>query len=210
MITQVMMKQATINQIEGHSDETHSDEAHSDHDHAGHDHSGNDPHIWLDPANAKILVLAIAEKLAETDETNAARYRKNAAETAETLGKLNQEISERLTPVAQNGFLVFHDGYQYFERAFKLNHQGAVHINPEQAASAARIRKLQNRLEKNNLRCLFSEPQFNTAILKTIAEKTDVRIVELDPLGQALVPGPDLYFQLLRNMTASFEKCLAS
>ncbi|MEC8079866.1 MAG: zinc ABC transporter substrate-binding protein, partial [Pseudomonadota bacterium] len=40
---------------EGHDHEEHEHEAHDEHGHEGHDHTGTDPHVWLDPANAKVL-----------------------------------------------------------------------------------------------------------------------------------------------------------
>jgi zinc transport system substrate-binding protein len=63
-------------EAEAHHDHGHDHghaeaEAHDDHGH-GHDHAheGTDPHAWLDPANARAWLTAIAGRLAEADPEN--------------------------------------------------------------------------------------------------------------------------------------------
>jgi zinc transport system substrate-binding protein len=56
--------------------------------------------------------------------------------------------------------------------------------------------------------CLFSEPQFRSALVATVAEGTGVRTALLDPLGIDFQPGPDLYPGLLRGLADSLADCL--
>ena len=53
----------------------------------------------------------------------------------------------------------------------------------------------------------FSEPQFNPAIIKSIAKDTKVKTGVLDPLGATLDKSKDMYFKLVRNIYASFKGC---
>ena len=59
------------------------------------------------------------------------------------------------------------------------------------------------------LRCAFSEPQMNAGLLRTVAEGSGLQLVEIDALGVALEPGPDLYPELLRRMADAVAGCLA-
>ena len=54
---------------DGHEEESHEEDSHDEDE---HHHGDADPHIWLDPANAAVLITAIAEALAEADAENAA------------------------------------------------------------------------------------------------------------------------------------------
>ena len=48
-------------------------------DHDGHAHGEFDPHIWLDPINAKAMLNEMAEHLIENDPKNEAKYKSNLA-----------------------------------------------------------------------------------------------------------------------------------
>ena len=54
--------------------------------------------------------------------------------------------------------------------------------------------------------CLFSEPQFNPSIIKSIAKDTKVKTGVLDPLGATLDKGL-MYQKLLKDMSSSFKGC---
>jgi len=57
---------------------------------------------------------------------------------------------------------------------------------------------------------LFGEPDFEPALLRSIAADTGVATSVLDPEGTALAPGPELYFRLMNDLGANLEKCLAA
>ena len=51
-----------------HDKEGHKEDDHDDHGHEGHAHGEFDPHIWLDPMNAKVILSEMAEHLIENDK----------------------------------------------------------------------------------------------------------------------------------------------
>jgi zinc transport system substrate-binding protein len=112
---------------EGGAFEVHAHES-DDHDHADHDHDhdhehehdAGDMHFWLDPHNAALMVSQIATTLSEADPDNAATYAANAEIEIAALAALAGELAERLAPVRNKPFIVFHDAYQYFEARFGL------------------------------------------------------------------------------------------
>ena len=61
---------------DGHDDE-HKEDGHDEHGHEGHAHGEYDPHIWLDPSNAKVILKEMAEHLIEKDQKNASVYKSN-------------------------------------------------------------------------------------------------------------------------------------
>ena len=197
-----------------HDHEKHAKKEHDDHgDHDGHDDHGHgefDPHVWLDPVNAKAIVHEIEEALIKADPNHASTYKANAHKMMDKLDSLTAELREKLEPVHEKGFIVFHDAYQYFEQRFDVAAIGSITVSPEVMPGAERVSELREKILELNATCVFSEPQFEPKLVETLVEGTGTRTGVLDPLGTNLTKGPDLYFQLLRNMAYSLKKCLSS
>lgn len=178
-----------------------------DHGHSP-DHGRTDPHLWLDPANARRLVARMAEVLARADTANADRYAANAAAAAGRLDDLARRLEARLAPVRDRPFVVFHDAFQYLERRFGLAFAGALTIDPELPPGPRKVAELRQRLERQGVRCLFTEPQFQSRLTDVLVEGTGAKIGRLDPLGAGMRPGPDLYIQLLDTNADALVACL--
>lgn len=189
-----------------HGDDKHDDHGHDKHDEHGHDEV--DPHVWLDPQNAKSLVHEIEEHLAEIDPSNAAKYEANAKAVMKKLDALTKEIEADLKPIRERGYVVFHDAYQYFEKRFGVSAVGSITVSPEVLPGAERVSELRDKVKSLNASCVFSEPQFEPKLVKTITENTDAGTGVLDPLGANIKDGPELYFTLIRNMAKSLKECL--
>ena len=199
---------------EEHDHEKHAKKEHDDHgDHDGHDDHGHgefDPHVWLDPVNAKAIVHEIEEALVKADPEHASTYEANAQKMMDKLNSLIVELRTELEPVHDKGFIVFHDAYQYFEQRFDVAAIGSITVSPEVMPGAERVSELRKKISDLSATCVFSEPQFEPKLVGTLVEGTGARTGVLDPLGASLTKGPDLYFQLLRNMASSLKKCLSS
>ena len=76
---------------------------HNDHKNDDHGHDETNPHVWLDPVNAKALVHEIEEALTETDPSNAAAYETNGETMISRLGDLVAQIDAVLEPVKGRG-----------------------------------------------------------------------------------------------------------
>ena len=193
---------------DGGHDHGHDETAEAGHE--GHDHGEFDAHVWLDPVNAKAMVHEIEEALAEADPDNAARYEANAAAVTARLDALIADVSSELEPVKGKGFIVFHDGYQYFENRFGITASGSITVSPEVMPGAERITEIRARVQELGAACVFAEPQFEPKLVSTVTEGTNARSGTLDPLGAELEDGAELYFQLIRNMSTSIKTCLGA
>lgn len=193
----------------GHDGHDHEKHGHDEHGHDEHGHDGVDPHIWLDPQNAIALVREIATVLSEDDPANAGTYAANAARAIAALEDLTNEVSEALAPLHEKRFVVFHDGFHYFEDRFDLHAVGSITISPEITPGAERVREIQNRVRELGAACVFAEPQFEPRLISVVLEGSQAKAGTLDPLGADLEDGPDLYFQLIRNMASSMRDCLS-
>ena len=189
---------------EGHTKKKKDD--HDDHDdHEGHGHGEYDPHIWLDPINAKVILKEMTEHLIENDSKNTSTYKSNLDKALKDIDKLTMNVMTELNQSVSS--IVFHDAYQYFEKRFNVNILGAFTVNTDVMPGAEQLAQIREIIEHDKVSCVFSEPQFNPDIIKAVAKDMNIKTGVIDPLGATLDPGKDLYFDLIRNMSASFKGC---
>ncbi|WP_075536270.1 zinc ABC transporter substrate-binding protein ZnuA [Candidatus Pelagibacter communis] len=187
----------------GKKEDDHDDHGHDDHD--GHAHGEFDPHIWLDPINAKAMLNEMAEHLIENDPKNEAKYKNNLAKALQEIDKLTIDVMTDLSSSVSS--IVFHDAYQYFEKRFNVKVLGAFTVNTDVMPGAEQLAEIREIIEHDKVACVFSEPQFNPDIINAVAKDMKIKTGVLDPLGATLDSGKDLYFKLIRNMSASFKGC---
>ena len=199
------------NIFEEHDDHKEKD-GHKEHDdhkekdgHEGHGHGEHDPHVWLDPINAKVIIKEITNQLVQLDSKNSSIYKSNSKKALTDIDKLVKDIKKELNKDLR--FVVFHDAYQYFENRFNIQVLGALTVNTDVMPGAEQLSEIREVIEHEKINCLFSEPQFNPAIIKSIAKDTKIKTDILDPLGAKLDKGMNLYFDLLKNMSSSFKGC---
>ncbi|MBT6638566.1 MAG: zinc ABC transporter solute-binding protein [Candidatus Marinimicrobia bacterium] len=187
-------------------------ETDSANDHSAEDEttstSGTDPHIWLDPYNAKIISSKIVEILTEMDPQNAQSYRRNGEKYGLRLELLDRKLKAEMTKVAETPYMVFHDAYQYFEKRYQLNVVGSMTLHIGFGSSVRRLTAVRKTIQKEKIRCIFSEPQFSPKLLQTVIAGTNVKQGTLDPLGAGLESGAELYFTLLNNLSHNLSSCL--
>ncbi len=195
----------------GHKEDKHDDHKEHGHkedkhdDHHGHGHGEHDPHIWLDPMNAKVILSEMAEHLIENDQENASKYKANLKKAHKDLDKLTKKVKSQLNKDFKS--IVFHDAYQYFEKRFDVNVLGAFTVNTDVLPGAEQLAEIREVIEHEKVSCVFSEPQFNPDIIKAVAKDTNIKTGVIDPLGATLNPGKTLYFDLISNMSKSFKGC---
>ena len=85
----------------------------------------------------------------------------------------------------------------------------AIATEPDVIPTAAKIEKLRHDLESHPIDCIFGKPFLGQKAVGLIAEGSDIRIGQLDPLGSQLPAGASLYVYLLKSYAAAFKACLA-
>lgn len=170
---------------------------------------GGDPHLWLDPANARAIAAVAVTELSAIDPGHAALYRANGDRLTRRIDALDRDLRARLEPLSATPFVVFHDAYRYLERAYGLNAVAFVTTAPERPPGARHLHRLRLKMRRMGVRCLFREPQFEPRLIAALTDGSEVRVGVLDPLGAQLEAGPDLYFRLMRANADSLVACLA-
>ncbi len=172
-----------------------------------HTHEEVDLHIWLDPSNTRRIVNIIQETLSELDPTNSLTYIKNANLLIKRLFDQEELIRELLRPLRDSSMIVYHDAFQYYEKAFSLKSVGAIQLNVDETPSIKHLSALKKVAADRNVTCILVIPGTHPRIALAVMGDTAAGFGVVDHLGQYLEPGPESYFQLMSEITQSILDC---
>ncbi|MNO93208.1 High-affinity zinc uptake system protein ZnuA precursor [compost metagenome] len=187
----------------------HEHEPEHEHEH-DHDHRPGsiDAHLWLLPANARVIAARMAADLASADPANASRYQANLKAFDQRMEQLDARLKQRLAPLAGKSYFVFHEAFDYFEEAYGLEHAGVFAISAEVQPGARHVAAMRAQLQKAGPSCIFSEPPLRPRLADTLSEGLPVRLAELDAMGVAAKVDANGYESLLQNLAGEFAGCL--
>ncbi|HJU04243.1 MAG TPA: metal ABC transporter substrate-binding protein [Nitrospiraceae bacterium] len=169
-------------------------------------HAGN-PHVWLDPENAKIMMRHITEAFIKVDPDHASDYRENQAAYLRQLDQLQSELAERLRPLSDRRIIVHHPAWPYFARRFGFRVADEIVTQAGAEPSANHLHALITRMQKDRIRVIVSEPQLNQKIPQVLARETGAQVVMLTPLPGG-IPGTETYLDMLRYDVMQLAKAL--
>ena len=183
------------------------------HDHAegdedDHDHGHWDPHYWMDPYNVGIMAENIAAGLMAADPDHEQVYRENMLKTTTFLASwkgtlqylLNWDEGPEIT-----GLITFHDGFQYFAKAFDLPLLAAIEEEAGSEASAKEIQEITALVKEYHLPIIFTEVNGSDATAQAIARETGCAVGQLTMIMDGPEDGTlqdNYYFALKDNVAA--------
>lgn len=191
---------------EGAEGEAENEHAHADE--ADHHHHEHDPHLWLDPVQADHLALSLAQTLSQRYPARQAQFMANYARFHEDLTQADQALSLQLAPLQERGFFVFHDAWNHFVGHYGLKQLGYFTVDPGRKPGARHLAQIRQQLEQTPGVCVFTEPQFEPALVSVIVKGTGARLGQLDPLASAIPAGAKGYTRFLQDAAERFQACL--
>jgi zinc transport system substrate-binding protein len=162
----------------------HKDHDHHDHGHHKHDKKhkkGLDPHVWTSPANVKIIAKNIYNALVKIDPTNKKEYNKNYKEFLQEIDNTDKKIKSILSKKSNDTFMVFHPAWGYYAKQYGL-HQLAIEAGGK-SPKMKQLLKLIKEAKENNIKVIFTHPEFNDKSAKLIAKETGAKVIKLSPLN---------------------------
>jgi zinc transport system substrate-binding protein len=187
---------------------SHAEEA-DDHDH-DHRPGSLDAHLWLSPANARVIAAKMAADLIAADPASAARYQSNLKAFDERLDALDARLKKRLAGVEGKPYFVFHEAFDYFEDAYGLKHAGVFSVAAEVQPGAQHVAAMRARLQEVGKTCVFSEPPLRPRLAETLVAGLPVKLAELDALGGYTPATAQGYEQVLEKLGNDLAGCLES
>ncbi|MCB8752138.1 zinc ABC transporter substrate-binding protein [Planktothrix agardhii 1810] len=141
-----------------------------------------DPHIWLSPKLVKIQAQSIYAGLVKIDPKRQAEYQANLNNFITELDQLDQQISQKLTPLKNRKFIVFHPAWGYFAKDYNLE-QESIEVGGQEP-SAAELAKLISQAKQENIKVIFAQPEFNPSSAETIAKEIGGKVIFVSDLDE--------------------------
>ena len=171
----------------------------------GGKHTFGNPHIWLDPENAKSMIRQITTRLIKLDRANRRDYLANQAEYLRELDTLQADIKRRVKKLPDRRFISHHPAWPYFARRFGFKIVGNIIEHSGAEPSAKHLSALVQQIKKTGIKVIVSEPQLNQKIPQILSDETGARVVTLTAMPGAL-PGTNTYTAMLRfNVSTLLE-----
>lgn len=168
-------------------EESHDHEAvHADEDeedsHDAHEHGEYDPHVWLDPMNAKQEMQNICEAFSEADPEHRADYQANYEKWAKQLDELDETYQTTLENLSERNIVVAHEAYGYLCRRYNLTQVSIEGMSPDSEPDPGRMADIIDFVRANNVRAIFFEELSGSRTAETVAAETGVKLLTLSPL----------------------------
>lgn len=146
------------------------------------DNGRYDPHIWLSPKNAIIMVENMCEGLITVDPDNADYYTHNKIQYIKKLEELDSNIHNVLADKESKKIMVYHPSWAYFCRDYGLEQIPIEEEGKEPTPKG--ITHLIEQAKKYNITVVFTSPQFSTESAEIIAQEINGTVVLIDPLAK--------------------------
>lgn len=165
--------------------------------HEGHDHDAEyDPHIWMDPANAQVMLGTIADQLGQiTGQDLQAR----CTEVQQQVEQASQQWKEQLTTLSDPKLITFHDGFQYFSRSFGLELLKAIEEEEGSEASAQEIKEIVSLVEQYHLPAIFTEVNGSGSTAQAISRESGCGVYQLNMIMSGDGTGIQPYLDAMQN-----------
>lgn len=140
-----------------------------------------DPHAWVSPKQAMIMVENIYKALAKKDPNHEEYYRRNKDAYLKDISQLDNNITGVLSNSATRSFMVYPDNWGYFARDYGLNMLAINEDNKD--PSPADIKDLVDEAKAKNITTVFVTPEFNPNSAQEMAKELGATVAEIDPLA---------------------------
>ena len=181
-----------------------------------HAEEGKDPHIWMDPRNAKVMVANIERGLAEARPSDAASFKTNLDGYTTQLDALDASIAERIGGLANKKLVTNHDAFHYYVDRYGLEFVGSIIPSFDTSAelSAKSVQDLVAKIKATKVKAIFSESSLPPETAEAIGREAGIKVVAGEDAlyGDALGPAgsdADTYLKMMEHNTSTIVAALS-
>jgi ABC-type Zn uptake system ZnuABC Zn-binding protein ZnuA len=139
----------------------------------------HNPHLWMDPVNARSYTEKIRVALSQLDPGHKREYARNARAYDARLAALQRWIGKQIASIPARGraMIVFHNAWDYYDRRFGIHTVGVIELSPGQDPNPAYIGHLVDLARQYHVRAVFSEPEYSPKLAQTLAKSAGIQVV---------------------------------
>lgn len=162
------------------------DEEHDYHHEDGHgnehDHGEYDPHVWLNPLNAKKQAETIRDAFIKKDPKHQKEYETNYEKLADRLEKLDQKLMKIAKNSKSNTIVVSHASFGYLADRYDLKQVAVSGLSPSSEPSAKKLKEVVEVAKKNKVSTIYFEALVTNKVANTVKKEVGARSLTLNPL----------------------------
>jgi zinc/manganese transport system substrate-binding protein/manganese/iron transport system substrate-binding protein len=177
---------------------------------ASEEGSETDPHIWHDPANAKVMVANIARGLIVAVPEHTADISARATAYSAGLDALDADVRTQIAtiPASRRKLVTNHDALGYFTDRYGITLVGSVipSFDSQAELSTGQLSALVSTIRGQGVKAIFAESSLPAKTAETVARDAGVAVVTgenalyADSLGPPGSDG-DTYLKMVRHNT---------
>lgn len=164
-----------------------------------------DPHVWLSPVLARVMVDRIAAGFAAADPQNADYYRSNTMKLAMRLDEIDLEFKNGLARCSQKNLVTSHAAFGYLARAYGLRQIPIAGISPDEEPSAKQLIEIAKYAKAHSIKYIFFESLVSPKLAETIAREIGAQTLVLNPLeglsDDEVAVGADYFTEMRANLS---------
>jgi len=155
----------------------------TEHEEEGHEHSANeafDPHIWLAPADVKIMAKNTLNALKVGFPQHSSAFDANYTRFIARIDSVSAVIDQKLAPTKNRNILIFHPALAYYARQFNMS-QIALEFDGKEP-SPRHMKEVVDLAHEQNIHVIFIQKEFDPAFAQQLSREIDGKVVIIDPL----------------------------
>ncbi len=203
---------------EGHTEDEHAHEeaGHDDHatdEHAHeeeeHDHGKYDPHVWLDPVNAKAMARSITVALSKEVPKDKATFEKNLKAFDQQADALDKEFKQAVADGSKKELLVTHAAYGYLAERYGFTQLPIAGISPSDEPSQKQLAALVKEARMHDLKYVAFEETVSPKVARVIQKEIGAKSVTIHNLESVTKSQQNSsYFKLMEENVQTLKQAL--
>jgi len=191
------------------SDETDEDHHDDDETHETEDeHGAYDPHIWLDPQNAMIMVDNILNTLVALDPEHQSIYEERAMTLIKSLGELDETMLAYFETL-DNPTIIYggHYAFSYFSKRYGLAYMSPyTGFSPDAEPTPQQIARLIDAIDESHIKTIYYEELISPKVAEVVADETGAQMILLHGVHNISKEELEKGESYLSLMYANFER----
>jgi zinc/manganese transport system substrate-binding protein len=162
-------------------------------------HSRGNPHFLLDPENAKLVAVQIAERFAQLAPASAATFAANRKRFVETVDAKLDAWQNALAPYKGAAIVTYHKDFVYLASRFNLEVVETLEPKPGIAPSPAHIARVIGTIKARQVKVILVQPYQNRKTAETVARQAGAKVLDV-PQQPGAAKNTDTYVALMDNI----------
>lgn len=190
----------------GHDDHATDEHAHEEEE---HDHGKYDPHVWLDPVNAKAMARSITVALSKEVPKDKATFEKNLKAFDQQADALDKEFKQAVADGSKKELLVTHAAYGYLAERYGFTQLPIAGISPSDEPSQKQLAALVKEARMHDLKYVAFEETVSPKVARVIQKEIGAESVTIHNLESVTKAQQNSsYFKLMEENVQTLKQAL--